>query len=297
MSGMRRSWIVVLAAGEGKRVRSHLRTADGKQAPKQFCTVWDGESLLRRTLGRASRLVPEDRIVIVVARQHRCWWESELADLPPENIIVQPENRGTAVGLLLPFVDILRRDPLADVLVLPSDHHVERESCFIEAMGEARHLARLDGSRAVLLGIRPSEADPGYGWILPGDPLRAGKGHEVAAFVEKPETGVAESIMRRGGLLNTLVLAAKAGALLRLYRHAVPWLIDAFSAVPGPHSGGGTELDEIYSCLPGCDFSKEVLERCCHLISVLPVAGCGWSDLGTPDRLERLQLARVDQVA
>jgi len=113
------TWALVLAAGEGSRLRA-LTTTNGVAVPKQFCSPQSGPSLLQEALRRAEAVAPRSRICTIVAEQHRRWWEGPLWSLPPQNIIVQPENRGTAAGLLLPLLlHIEARDPQARVVVLP----------------------------------------------------------------------------------------------------------------------------------------------------------------------------------
>src|SRR5262245_31154240 len=106
------SWAIVLAAGEGKRLRE-LTMRGGIDTPKQFCSLRGGRSLLGDALARAARIAPRKRMLVVVAAEHRRFWERELADLPRENVIVQPANRGTAAGVLLPALTVLERDPEA----------------------------------------------------------------------------------------------------------------------------------------------------------------------------------------
>ena len=81
-------WVIVLAAGEGSRVRSVTKDLDGNSTPKQFYSANGESSMLRTTISRAARLVPRERIVTIVAEQHRLWWERDLADFPPANVIV-----------------------------------------------------------------------------------------------------------------------------------------------------------------------------------------------------------------
>src|SRR5262245_52434137 len=121
------AWVVILAGGEGRRLRSLSAGPDRLNVPKQYCTFQGGRSLLGDTLARARGLTSSERIMVVVAEQHRTWWTEELSDLPAGNIVQQPLNRGTAVGLLLACVRLLGRDPEAVVTVLPADHHVEDE--------------------------------------------------------------------------------------------------------------------------------------------------------------------------
>jgi mannose-1-phosphate guanylyltransferase len=116
------TWALILAAGQGTRLRSLTTTKEGFAVPKQFCSLCGGASLLEETLSRAETVATRSHIVTVVAAEHRRWWEPTLWTLPGENIVVQPQNKGTATGLLLPLLHILRRDPNATVAVLPSDH-------------------------------------------------------------------------------------------------------------------------------------------------------------------------------
>ena len=122
-------WAVVLAGGDGRRVSALTRGVAGESVPKQYCAFGSDETLLRGALRRAAAIVRWPRILVVVAERHRRYWSQALADLPQENIIVQPRNRGTAAGILLPVLDIvLHRDRDARVLVLPADHHVGSEA-------------------------------------------------------------------------------------------------------------------------------------------------------------------------
>lgn len=178
----RHTWAIVLAGGQGTRLESVTRDAMGVSIPKQYCTFGMGKSLLHRTLERAARLVGQDRVITVVAKEHHRWWTVELADQAPENIIVQPENRGTAAGILLPLLEILRRDSHATVLVFPSDHGVEDEVKLLETFEQAAFVARRNDGDTVLLGMTPEHPETGYGWIVRGN--EAGeRTHRVGRFV------------------------------------------------------------------------------------------------------------------
>ena len=163
-------WAILLAAGDGSRVRSYTSDANGAPVPKQFWSMDGHGSLFRRTVERAASLLPMDRIVPVVALQHRRFWESELADFPPENIVTQPQNKGTAAGILLPLMHIVRRDHSARVLILPCDHFVENEALLREAVITGLQVALRHDNRVVLLGMRPEENDPNTGGSYQEDP-------------------------------------------------------------------------------------------------------------------------------
>lgn len=281
-----RLWVIVLAAGEGQRVRTLTVDSEGHFVPKQFCPLEGGDSMLRCAVRRAERMTSSDQVVAVVAERHRAWWERDLADLPQEGIVVQPENRGTAVGILLPLTAILHRDPEARILVLPSDHHVDDEDVLHEAMCRAVLLADAWDDRLVVLGMEPPEFASEYGWIVPDEPLGQGPVRRVAVFVEKPDSRTARRLMRDGGLLNSMIFVADGTTLLQLYESVAPWLLRGFRDIDFDSPNSAAAVRHLYRGLPACDFSREILERCTDRLSVLPVPDCGWVDLGTPVRLK-----------
>lgn len=285
MIGQSGLWVIILAAGDGHRVRSLTTDADGLPAPKQFCPVFDTDSMLRCTVRRASRFVPMQRIVVVVAGKHRRWWSRDLADLPPENIIVQPANRGTASGLLLPCLEILRRDRRANLLVLPSDHYVQDEDILRGTIQRAVSIIEQDAHQVVLLGIEPEQPDSSYGWIVPSVLPTGGPERRVAAFIEKPDRARAETLMQRGGLYNSFILAASGEALTNLYNRTVPELAAEFQKWQVAAQHRTSLLHDLYDTISTCDFSRQILEKCADRLLVLPVSPCGWQDLGTPARL------------
>ncbi|NOT57242.1 MAG: NTP transferase domain-containing protein, partial [Deltaproteobacteria bacterium] len=133
----RHLWGIVLAAGEGTRVREFLTQLCGGRGIKQFCAVTGRRSMLRHTLDRAERLIPREHILVVVSTDHRPEVESQLSSWPTENVIFQPRNRDTAPGILLPLAYVSHRDPLANVAIFPSDHFIQQEKPFMRAVSRA----------------------------------------------------------------------------------------------------------------------------------------------------------------
>jgi len=283
------SWAILLAAGDGRRIQGLTHDRAGAPVPKQFWSADGQESMLRWTVKRAARIVSWDRIVTVVAAQHRRWWKTELSDLPRTNIVVQPENKGTAPGILLPLLYVLRQDPLARVVVLPSDHHVSDEAPLREAIVRATAAAEEHHDRVVLLGMTPTSPDVEYGWIVPDDadtPVR-----HVSLFVEKPCRERVRALMSQGAVLNSLILVAAGTALLQLYAKNTPELSEEFATWVDDDDSSWARLQGLYRHVPRCDFSRHVLEHSCDRLDVVRVDDCGWSDLGTPTRLNEYRAA------
>ncbi len=272
-------WVIVLAAGEGSRLRSLTLDDAGVATPKQYCSLRGDGTFLDATLRRAERLVPRDHIVVVVAAEHARWWRQDLAHLPPHNVVVQPRNRGTCPGLLLPLLAILQRDPGASVLVLPSDHHIADEPRFARSTAAALAAAAGGDAGVTLLGVAADAPLSDYGWIVPADDRTLAP---VAAFVEKPAPVEARRLFVQGAAWNTFLFAARGQTLVELIDHCVPGLAaDLRSAA----LLGGDAVSRLYDRLPSVDLSRDVFQRDPSRLSLLKAPTCGWTDLGTPERV------------
>ena len=282
-------WALVLAAGDGTRLSALTRTSSGAHVPKQFCSLLNGPSLVNEALRRARGIAAPERVCIVVAAKHRRWWKSLAGPLPAQNVIVQPQNRGTANGILLPLLHIVERDPSARVVLLPSDHHVQNEPALARALCSAVAQLRLRPDRILLLGLTPDEPDTELGYIVPGARNRHG-GVEVAKFVEKPTAAHARELIDSGALWNAFIIAATGQTLLHLIERRFPEIVTEMRNVvrrdrqraSDAHTAG------LYRCLPTLDFSSDVLgDGTGANLQVLEVAPCGWSDLGTSKRVAK----------
>jgi mannose-1-phosphate guanylyltransferase len=281
------TWALVLAAGDGTRLRSLTTAPSGSTIPKQYCSLHEGPSLLHEALGRAGAVATPARTCAVVAEQHRQWWQPALAALPRRNVIVQPANRGTANGILLPLLHIVQRDPQAKLLLLPADHHVRREGILAGALRKAAEQLDWRNDEVLLLGLAPEEPDPELGYIVPEDSDDRGA-LRVARFVEKPAVAQARALLKRGALWNAFIIGATAQALLGLFRTRMPDILAAMRAAIAhdlENETGGTAVAQLYERLPTLDFSRHLLAGAEADLRVLPVPRCGWTDLGTPRRV------------
>jgi len=279
-------WGVVLAGGSGSRLSALTIDATGMVVPKQYCSFLGGPSLVRTTIQRLKKVVDSSRIVVVVSSEHRKWWELDLGDIAPENIIVQPCNRGTACGVLLPVLSILHRDPRARIVVSPSDHYVRDEETLTWSLMEAQAHVDARPGLLVLLGMEPDRPETEYGWITPSagcaETLRG-----VASFVEKPDAELADELMRSGALWSSFTFVTTGKTLMGHFRRSMPRLVERFSTGLTYASWDHRQHDllRLYDRLPTVDFSRLVLAQAHEGVHVLPVPPCGWTDLGTPQRV------------
>jgi len=282
-----RLWAVILAAGEGSRLRTLTTGLDGVPVPKQYCSFGQQETLLERTFGRARRLAAPGQIVSVVAKGHRLWWEYLLDGPEGRNLIIQPENRGTAVGILLPLLHVFRQDPTATVAILPSDHYVSREDVLHESLARLAQAVHAGGNEVVLLGMTAEHPDTELGWIVP-ETDALGAAVPIRTFVEKPRADQAAHLMAQGALWSSFVMAGRVSAFFGLFERTFPWLLRTFLLnLRGDAGWSGRALEELYHQLPSLDFSRDIVESVPELARVLRAPSCGWSDLGTPGRLTR----------
>jgi mannose-1-phosphate guanylyltransferase len=282
------SWAIVLAGGWGLRLRGCTVDRSGRHVPKQFCLVDGKHTLLQLAIARARNLVGLDRIVVVVLSQHRRWWQPQLKGiLPPENVIAQPLGRGTAVGVLLPLLHVLAREPEAHVAFLPADHYFRHERRLAEGLQRALEYTYDASEDLVFVGIEPESPTSDFGYLVP---QAAGETDPklIASFVEKPPPEFARILIRRGALWNSLIFAGRGQCVLRLIRARFPHTVYALRkgmVQAKDRTSRARALAAIYLNLASIDFSKDVLERCGCTMRVMPAAAVGWSDLGTPNRL------------
>jgi len=277
-------WAVVLAGGDGDRVSAITRDAEGRVVPKQFWCCGGQAPMVRWALARARLIAEAPRVLVVVREQHRACWEGALADVPRENILVQPANRGTAAGVMRALVEIQSRAiTTAPVVLLPSDHYVADERVLHQALGVAIGNACHGDPPVVLLGIGPTGQEAGYGWVLPESPAVVAR---VRRFAEKPPAPQVRELIREGALINSLILAARAHVLLALIARVFPDTLRAFQRF-AREPEGAPAVRRLYEALPSMDLSRDVLERSTAFLSVVRVPPCGWSDLGTLERLQR----------
>lgn len=292
-AGSANRWSIILSGGNGMRLRDLVYQRRADHLPKQYLNFVGTRTMLEQTIYRAEKLISSSKLLVVIATQHLQFPEvrRQLAPRPQDSIVVQPENKDTGPGILLPLMHLHKRSPDAIVAVFPSDHFIVEEDLFMHHVEHAFQLVESHGSRVILLGVEPNESDPEYGYILPGGSSDNPDDRTVEMFVEKPSADAANKIIAKGALWNTLVLVARCETLLQAIRRATPDLYQAFepirSAIATPDEK--RVIERVYQKLQSFNFSKSVLETLSFKdrqnLRVLPVRGVTWKDLGTRDRL------------
>ncbi|MGH7345411.1 MAG: sugar phosphate nucleotidyltransferase [Candidatus Rokuibacteriota bacterium] len=285
-----RTWAIVLAGGDGCRLRPLVRRLFGDERPKQYAPLLGPSSLLRQTLDRVGRLVPAERTLVVSQYEHGRYVDRELTDGVTPHVLLQPENRGTGTAIVYAAHVIRRLDPEATVAVFPSDHYIREEDTFLAHVTEVVRFVERHPERLILLGARPTWPEPEYGWVGPGAMIGEtsdGRICRAQGFLEKPEPDSAERCMAAGWLWNTFAFVTTLPTLLEAGREFLPDVDDRLNLI-GAFSGSrheGWAVRQAYALLPTADFSRGVLERCPAWLGVSRMPALTWSDLGTPRRV------------
>ena len=281
-------WAVILAGGDGTRLKSLTRHIAGDERPKQFCSVLGHGTLLEETQSRAALELAPARTLCVVNRAHEKYYAPTLSGRAAENLVAQPSNRGTAPAILYSLLRIAARDPEAVVAFFPSDHYISDNEKFMTQIRTALDSAHNRPDLIVLLGLEPESPEVEYGWIEPGRPIRGqAKIFSVRRFWEKPNKMLAQVLQLRGCLWNSFVMVASVQALLEIIESAIPDLYRSFADIR-PHFGSAAEsaaIDELYTQLNEVNFSHQVLALKPERLAVLKVTGVRWNDLGEPKRV------------
>jgi mannose-1-phosphate guanylyltransferase len=280
----RDTFAVILAGGGGTR----LWPASRRKRPKQLLQLGGGESLLEAAARRARALLGPGRTLIVTAADQADQIRRALPELPHDDLIVEPEPRNTAGAVGLGAVAALRRGGAEALMaVLPADPHIGDEPAFDRAIRTALEHAT---EAIVTIGLRPTHAETGFGYIRLGQavglqkqPASAARADtfEVAAFVEKPSREIAESYVASGDYLwNSGMFFLGAARMLDEARRHLPALgttLDALAAARAEDFDA--MVQKLYPSVPKISIDHGIMEKASGLRVVS--AAFGWNDVGS----------------
>ena len=284
-------WAVVLAGGDGTRLRSLTQLIYGEDRPKQFCPLYGGQTLLAQTRARLARAIHPERTAFVVVKAHEKFYGPELAGVEPHRLVVQPANKGTTAAVVCSLLRIttLAGDPV--VAFFPTDHYYSNESRFIASVNESVRVAQHHSDALVVLGAEAEGPEIEYGWIEPSKRFESrfsGTLLRVNRFWEKPSRLAAQALLARGCLCNTFLMIGRASMFLALLDKTMSrGVLEAFMAAQRQrgHYADLNAEDNLWATLNTGHFSRQVLTFSTQNLAVLPVGDVGWSDLGTPERV------------
>jgi mannose-1-phosphate guanylyltransferase len=270
-------FIAILAGGSGTR----FWPASTRAVPKQLLPLSGGEPLLRETFERIAPLAPPERVAVITSGRFVDDVRRLLPEIPAANAIGEPSARNTAAACAVAAQWAKAQDPDAVLLTLPADHVVSPAEEIRQMLGAAA--AHADAARSlVTLGLRPTFAATGFGWIRLGDEVARQGGHavhRVGSFVEKPDRARAELYLAQGGhLWNLGMFAWRADVFLAEVARLLPD-VAARSAL------ALTSIERAYDGMPSVSVDHGVLEHA-SVVDCLPCS-FAWDDLGSFAALPR----------
>ena len=290
MSSSEHLWGIILAAGEGKRLKEFIRKRYGIDRPKQYSAIIGTRSMLRHTLDRVEKIIPPRQLQIVVARHHRYYASEILHEKEQKSVLFTPEDRESAASVYLAVSHIYFRDPDAVIAIFPSDHFIGEENRFLHYVERAISFINQHPEFAVLLGVKPTDPNPEYGWIEPGKNFLLHEGtrfHRVVRFREKPNQVEARQLFAQGCLWNSLVITARCERLVQMYRQHLKIIYDVFKkgkSVYGTHEEEQF-ITDAFQNIPSKNFSKCLLEEIPESLFTLRAEGILWSDWGNTEQV------------
>ena len=269
-------WVVILAGGVGSR----FWPLSTPERPKQLLPLVNDKPLLINTLARLAEIAPPDRTLILTNASLVPAISAAVPEIPKDNIIAEPKPAGTAAALTWAAREIESRSGSdATMICVHADWAIADDAGFRQALVAAERVA-LEESALVTVGIVPTRADPGFGYIQPGNPSDSGA-REVVRFVEKPERARAEWMLHEGYLWNSGIFAWRVGDFLAEVRELTPEVATAL------REKADQGLAAFFDSVQPISVDNGVLERS-KKVRVVP-GEFGWDDVGTWAALRRVK--------
>ncbi|MEA3348241.1 MAG: mannose-1-phosphate guanylyltransferase [Pseudomonadota bacterium] len=284
---------VVLAGGSGTRFWPLSR----HRKPKQLIPLLEGSTPLEVTLERLLPFIPARNLLVITNReQYRDVVTNLSSYLEEKQIIAEPRGRNTAPAIALAarrLADEAGDDAI--MMVFPADHYIGDQERFHAHLQRAAECAA-DGS-LVTLGIKPNRPETGYGYIQGGNPLPSADDQELAAFkverfVEKPDYRTAATYLMEGGYYwNSGIFIWKTGSILEEIAKLTPELGKSLVGFVKNRADQGLQpaLEQLYQEVEAISIDVSIMEKSQRVV-VVP-ADFSWSDLGSWDSLDELQLS------
>lgn len=275
---------VILCGGAGTRLWPLSR----ELYPKQLLALVDDYSLLQNTVTRCAGHPDVTAPMLVCNEEHRFLVAEQLREIEVEasRIILEPQGRNTAPAVALAAHEAMKTDEDAILVVLPSDHVIQKPALFLEALTTAIELAKDDA--LVTFGVVPDKPETGYGYIRKG--LAKDAAFQVDKFVEKPDQATAVDFFQSGLYYwNSGMFVFKASAYLKELAAQSPEIADAMTRATAESS---SDLDftrvnaEAFKASPSDSIDYAVMEHTADAL-VVPL-DAGWSDIGSWDALWKI---------
>ncbi len=279
---------LILAGGRGLRLYPLSR----RNKPKQFLNILDGKSLLYSTLERVSGIIENDKIFIITNKDFKEDVFSHSSNfIKEDNIIIEPDNKETAVCIALACIKLLKKDKDANILIFPSDHYIENSEEFYEVMKNAISISNKRRG-LVTIGITPKEPKTGYGYIKLGKRLNNFSTvdiYKVDHFIEKPNLEIARDFISKGNYLwNSGIFCFRADIYLRELEKYLPNIYTSMMEIYKVIGEDNQDIviNQIYSNIDGISIDFGIMQKTRRAYVIEGVFT--WDDIGSFTSLKKI---------
>lgn len=277
---------LIMAGGRGERFWPKSR----KNMPKQFLSLTDdGKTMIQLTVERISSVVDMEDIYIATNKDYKELVRSQLPGIPEKNILCEPVGRNTAPCIGLGAVHMAKKYDDAIMLVLPSDHLIKFNKMFLSVLKDSCDVAEKDRN-LVTIGITPTYAETGYGYIKFDSHVMEGRAYKVDRFVEKPSLEVAKEYLETEEYLwNSGMFVWKLSSILYNLERFMP---ETFAGLKRIQASIGTPEEEDVLRKEFAQFQSQsidygIMEKAENIYTV--PGTFGWDDVGSWLAVERIR--------
>lgn len=278
---MSNNYLVILAGGVGSR----FWPISNEHYPKQFLDLLNcGRTMLQLTADRFDGVVPKENIWVMTSVDYAEIVRNQLPEIPKENVIAEPCQRGTAACVCYISWKIKKLNPKANIVVTPSDHIVPDTAKFQEAVKDTLSFAE-ETDAILTLGLKPTLPEPGYGYIKADLSYSSSRKHNiyrVDKFKEKPSVAEAEEYVKLPNYFwNSGVFIWSVATVINAFRVYESEISEIFENLL-PVYGTPDEAEAIERAFPMCKTTSldyAIMEKA-EEIFVYP-ASFPWSDLNS----------------
>ncbi len=279
-------YAVILAGGKGERFWPLSRA----NRPKQLLRLISTKTMLQETIDRILPMIPMERILVVTSENIVEPILEEIKTIKPENILAEPKGRNTCLAIGLAAEHLKRRDPKAIMVVLSADHIIRPAEKLLDIIKAGSEIAAED-DRLITIGIEPTRAETGYGYIKLAQLFKQIDGlsvYTVDSFTEKPKAVVAqEYYFGRRHLWNSGMFIWTVDTILKSIAQCQP---DIANYLTKYSDGIGSSVEiklrhELYDKTQPISIDFAVLENAENVLTIK--ADIVWDDVGSWNALER----------
>jgi mannose-1-phosphate guanylyltransferase len=270
-------YVLIMAGGVGSR----FWPASREHLPKQFLDITgSGKSLIRQTVDRFQTFIPVENIFIITHKNYGALVREAIPELTAFQIIEEPSRNNTAASIAYASFKLSKLNPDAVCIVAPADHIIQKEEEFVRAIKAASLHANRTNS-IITLGIEPTRADTGYGY-LEFDKNSSSTIQRVTSFREKPDRATAEHYLNLGTFVwNAGIFIWKLPTILEAFSTYSPQIFGILSEGINSYNTPDENrfIETEYPKTEKISVDYAILEKADNVFTI--PCDIGWSDLGT----------------